>query len=127
MKRVGQIVRAVLTVAAIACLLGGGAAASTAARKPTLKEREAITAALPAWLRRYPVGCVWLDISVSNNGRFAKVAPAFLNATRPPCLRYASNGIWILKRSAKWKIIFNGSVLPQCSLHVPGDLTRCRR
>src|SRR5881398_2765957 len=102
MRYVGRFARCCLAVTAVACLVGGGAAATTTARQPSFREREAITAALPGWLRRYPVGCVWLRISVSNNPRFAEVAPAFLNATQPPCIRYASNGIWILKRLTRW-------------------------
>lgn len=103
------------------------AVARSTVRTPTLKERAAITAALPEWLRRYPVGCVWLDISVSStNARFARVAPEFLNATQQACVRYASNGIWILRRATKWRIVFNGSAWPSCSLHIPHDLTRCR-
>ena len=107
--------------------IGLGARSAEAARKPTFKEREALTAALPAWLRRYPIGCVWLEMSVSKNGRYAKVAPGFLNATRPPCLKYASNGYWILKRLTKWKIIYNGSTDPPCSLRVPRELAPCLR
>jgi hypothetical protein len=110
----------------VACIVAPVAYAGLAVRSPTLKERAAITAALPQWLRAYPVGCVWLDVSVSSmNARFAKVAPQFLNATRQPCGRYASNGFWILRRATKWRIVFNGSVWPPCSLRIPRDLTRC--
>src|ERR1051325_2148548 len=119
MRCIGRFARCCLAVTAIACLVGGGAAATATARQPSFKEREAITSALPGWLRQDPVGWIWLRISVSNNPRFAKVAPSFLNATRSPCVRYASDGIWILKRLAKWKIIFNGSDLPRCSFHTP--------
>lgn len=127
MTYAGGFARWCLAATAVACLVSGGAAARTSTRQPSFKERQAITAALPASLRKEPVGCVWLQISVSNNPRFAKVVPEVLNATRPPCLRYAANGIWILKRLTRWKIIFNGSDLPRCSLHIPRDLTRCRR
>ena len=107
-------------------VLGSSASAAPSARQPTARERAAITAALPPWLRQYPVGCVWLEISVSSTDRrFAKVAPQFLDATREPCVRYASNGFWILKRTTRWKIIFNGSVWPSCSLRIPRDVTRC--
>ena len=107
-----------------ACGLGWVHAAS-ASRQPTLKEREAITAALPAQLRSYPVGCVWLNIEVSNSGRYALVGPTFLNALHPPCLKYASNGEWILKKTSRWKIIYNGSGPTRCNkllLEVPKDL-----
>jgi hypothetical protein len=102
-----------------------GIGSSDAARQPTFREREALTLALPASFRRYPVGCVWLSMFVSNNGRYAKVEPMFLNATRMPCVQYASNGYMLLRKSPRWKIIFNGSVEPPCSLGVPRDLTRC--
>jgi hypothetical protein len=96
--------------------------AAQAKRAPSLTERAAITLALPAFLRNEPVGCVWLDVSVSNNEKYAIVAPMYLNATRPPCARYAANGEWILKKTTKWKVIFNGSDPPKCSLGIPKDL-----
>lgn len=115
-----------LIAASLAFVMEVGSA--DAARQPTFKEREAVTLALPASFRRYPIGCVWLSMSVSNNGRYAMVTPTFLNAARPPCLQYASNGYWLLKktRSARWRIVFNGSDVPSCSLGVPRDLTKCR-
>ena len=94
------------------------------ARQPTFKEREAITNAMPGWLRRYPVGCVWLEISVSSNGRYAKAGYGVVNPMKRPCSRYVSNGGWFLKKQAKWKIIFNGSDPPPCSLKVPRELTQ---
>ena len=117
---------------ALLCAIGAGvmlaanAGPASAACKPTFKEREAITAALPAWLRRYPVGCVALDITVSKNGKYATVDPVFLNATHEPCTHFASNGIWILKKLKTWRVIFNGSEAPPCSLGVPRDLGGCR-
>jgi hypothetical protein len=104
-------------------------AGALAARQPTFKEREALTGALPAAFQRYPVGCVWLKVAVSSSGRYATVEPAFLNALRNPCLKYASNGLWILKKTgARWKIVFNGSDAPPCSLGAPKDLvTGCAR
>ena len=72
------------------------------------------------------MNCVWLDISVSNDGRFAIVGPEFLNASRPPCVKYAANGFWLLKKTAsRWKIVFTGSEGPPCSLGVPRDLAGC--
>lgn len=94
------------------------------ARQPTFKERVAITNALPAWLRRYPVGCVWLEISVSSNGRYAKAGYGVVNPMKRPCSRYVSNGGWFLKKREKWKVIFNGSDPPPCSLRVPRELTQ---
>jgi hypothetical protein len=101
-----------------------------AARRPTRAERQAITNALPKYVRAMPVGCIWLNIRVSTtNPRFAYVAPEIMNATPPntQCLRYASNGYFVLKRGAsgRWVIIYNGSSGPPCSLRIPRDLVRC--
>ena len=75
----------IVFVLALAVLLSAGAA--QAKRSPRFAEREAITAALPAYFRSEPVGCVWLDISVSNNGKYAIANPVYLNAVLTPCLR----------------------------------------
>ena len=37
-------------------------------------------------------------------------------------MKYASNGYWLLRKTTRWKIIFNGSERPPCSLGVPLDL-----
>jgi hypothetical protein len=115
----------------LALVLAGAVAAGTAvaagSRPPTLKERAAVTAALPSFLRAEPVGCVWLDVALSKNGRWARVTPVYLNATRMPCLKYAANGMFFLKRTARWKVVFNGSDLPACSLGVPRSLSPCRK
>ena len=110
--------------AALALVAAGLAPAGAgASRQPTFSEREALTAALPSWLQQYPVGCVWLEITLAGDGRYAQVTPGFLNALHEPCVKYASNGRWILKKTAtRWKIVFNGSVAPPCSLGVPKDL-----
>jgi hypothetical protein len=103
-------------------------APAEAARPPTFPQRVAITRALPVDVRALPAGCVVLRIQVSRNGRFATAAPRFLllaGAHSDPCLRYASNGYWILQRSSGWKVVFNGSDPPPCSLGVPPDLKRC--
>jgi hypothetical protein len=98
-----------------------------AARQPTFTEREALTAALPQWIRGYPVGCVWLKMTVANAGGYAKVTPVYLNATKAnaPCAKYASNGFWILKKETGWRLIYSGSELPSCKLYIPRDLSRC--
>ena len=106
------------------------AAAGAIPREPTLTERAAITAALPSSIRGYPVGCVWLSIAVSRSGRFAKVVPDVLRATRPPCLKYAGDGFYILKRVTRWRVIFAGSVGPPCALRMPTEILgrlRCTR
>ena len=102
-------------------MLASTAAAATR-REPTRSERSAITAALPPLVRADPVGCVWLNITLSRNGRFAMVVSDVLRATRPPCLKYAGNGFYILKRESRWRIIFTGSVGPPCALGVPKEI-----
>jgi hypothetical protein len=99
-------------------------APALAARQPTLTERAAITAALPADFKRYPVGCVFLRTAASNNGHYATVTPVILNGLQQPCVKYGSNGHWILRKTTRWKIVFEGSVSPPCSLRVPRDLAR---
>lgn len=103
---------------------------ATAVRMPTLRERAAITGALPQWLQRYPVGCVYLGIRVSSNGRFARVTPEAFYPAKKPCLAYASNGSYFLRKTSRWKVIFNGSEPPPCALAIPEDLLvpmSCRR
>jgi hypothetical protein len=97
-------------------------ASAMAARQPTLRERAAITEALPTEVQRYPIGCVYLRIAVSTNPRFAKVVPEVFYPARESCLRYAANGWYILKKTTRWRIIFNGSDQPSCSLRIPRDL-----
>lgn len=108
---------------------GAGKTSAEATRQPTLEEREGLTRAMPAWLRRYPVGCVWLDFSLSKNGRFAAGSYGVVHPMRRPCSKYASNGSWFLKKKeTKWRIIFNGSDPPPCSLRIPRELaTVCLR
>jgi hypothetical protein len=110
-----------------AALLGTAfASAAAAARQPTPSEFRSVYAALPKFIRAVPRKCVRFEITVSNNGRYAKVVPAFLNASKQPCLKYASNGYWILRKTTRWKIVFNGSD-PPCSLGIPADLSKCIR
>jgi hypothetical protein len=118
--------RAVLVVAVVA--VGLVLATSAAAKRaPSLIERAAITKALPASLRNVPVGCVWLDVAVSRSGGYAEVSPTYLNALHLPCVRYAANGDFFLrKRSGVWRVVFTGSEVPPCSLRVPRDLSSCR-
>lgn len=100
-------------------------ASALASRQPTLTERAAITAALPADFKRYPIGCVYLRTAVSNDGHYATVTPVILNGLRQPCVKYASNGYWILRKTTRWRIVFEGSAPPRCSLRVPRDLVGC--
>jgi hypothetical protein len=102
--------------------------AGLAARQPSLGERSAITRALPAFVRRAPVACVFVAIKVSTrNSRYARATPKVLNigieALR--CIRYAANGYFILRKTTRWRIVFEGSDPPPCRLGVPRDLTPC--
>jgi hypothetical protein len=122
-RRAGSLIVVLLAASAIAYFAGAvGSTAKPTPRGPTFREREALTAALPAYDRREPVGCVFLQTLVSSNGRYAQVTPLYLNASRMPCLRYAANGGWILEKTTRWRIIFTGSDPPPCSLHVPLEL-----
>src|SRR5205823_14900055 len=105
------------------------ASGASASRAPTLREREAMTKALPQDVRNTPVECLWLDIRVSRNARYALVSGAYLNTSGPNsrCVRYASNGFFILKRIRRWRVIYVGSEPPRCALGVPRDLTPCRK
>jgi hypothetical protein len=114
-----------LTTTALLATVLGFQAEANASRQPTLQEREGITNALPSWFKKYPVGCIWLETIVSNNSRYGETGPVFLNALHEPCLKYASNGFWILKKvGAQWKIVFNGSDAPPCSLGIPKDIAK---
>jgi hypothetical protein len=122
----------VLTRVVVSAALGLAlAAGANAARSPTLSERTAITHAMPAFVRNYPVGCASLGIQVSKNPNWARVGVQYLlepgSPKSDPCLRYAANGFWILEKTSRWKIVFNGSDGPPCSLGlgVPQDLGRC--
>jgi len=101
---------------------------SLAARPPTLAEREEITKALPKIIRDVPAECVWLDIRVSRNPRYARVIPRWLNweAPRSRCIRYARDGFFVLKKERRWRIIYVGSDNPRCSMRLPRDLIDCR-
>ena len=117
---VNRIAVALLATAALAV-----PSAAAAARVATPAERTAILRALPADFRAVPTSCVRLRIRVSTSGRWARATPFYLNATTLPCSRYASNGFWILERSPRWTIAYEGSDPPPCSLEVPHGLARC--
>jgi hypothetical protein len=122
--------RRLAVAVAVAAALGSGAVPARAARAPTFAEREAITAALPSFIRSVPVECLWLDIRVSSRDRrYAYVGLLFLNTLgrRSRCIRYASNGFFVLKKTRRWTQIFNGSEPPSCSLRIPADLTPCTK
>ncbi|HEV8461241.1 MAG TPA: hypothetical protein VGQ38_11080 [Gaiellaceae bacterium] len=109
-----------LAVAGVVLVVMTGAA--SAARPPTLAERTAITNALPAAFRAMPAGCLFLAMKVSKSGTYAEVDPTFL--LRRICIKYASNGYLILHKVKKWRIIWSGSEVPKCKLHVPRDLVK---
>jgi hypothetical protein len=123
--------RLLAALTATATLASVAAASADARRPPTFNERVAITRALPAEILAYPAGCVRFVIAVSNDGRYARAAPSYLipHPVPPgdPCVRYASNGYWLLKRTRSWKIVYSGSGGPSCSLGIPRDLERCVR
>jgi hypothetical protein len=97
---------------------------ASAAREPTRAEREAITAALPQYNRTVPAGCEYLDIKVSSLAKgWAVVVPVWFVHIKP-CLRYAADGYYILRLTGHWRIAFNGSDPPPCSLHAPRDLIK---
>ena len=101
---------------------------SIAAKKPSLDERRDITRALPRSLRRTPAECVWIDIRVSNNSKWAIAEPHFLVGASPNdrCLKYAADGRYIARlQKGRWPIIFVGSDLPPFSSGVPKDLSPC--
>ena len=128
--RTRPTLRAVAAIVAAAVVAGSCASvahSASLARQPTPAERAAIIRALPSYFLSYPIGCIWLDITVSNNGRYARVAPQDLNAGSPTCAKYSGNGYWIMKKLARWKIVFLGSVDPPCSLHIPRDLQPCSK
>jgi hypothetical protein len=109
-------------LASTACGGGGGADG----RALTEAERGAITAALPEYIRDIPAGCVWLEERISDDGIYAIATPRFLPGTKPEsrCIRFASNGFFVLKKAPRWQVVYNGSDPPPSSLGVPGDLLR---
>jgi hypothetical protein len=114
--------RLVLCTAVVAAVAAGVCAGVEAKRLPTLAERAAIVGALPTGLTGEPVRCTAIDVTVSGDGRWAQATPVFFVQNKG-CLRYAANGWFFLHRvGARWKVAFNGSEAPPCSLHVPRDL-----
>ena len=99
------------------------------ARAPGHAERESIVRALPASQRNIPVECIRLDIAVSQDANYARLGFEFLNATRPGsrCIRYAFNGFAILQKTDRWRIVYNGSTDPSCSMNIPPELVGCTR
>ena len=119
--------RRVLALFAVLVAGGLGALPADAARLPTERERAAILRASPPyWRTTSASACVAFVVRVSNNGRYARIKPAFLRT--PRCARYASDGAYILRRGlTRWRIVFEGSDPPPCALRVPRDLTPCLR
>jgi hypothetical protein len=100
--------------------------ASANGRAPTLVERTDITRTMPAFVRNLPLGCAWLQISISEtNPNWALVVAEYLDEPgaqeNDPCVRYASKGYWILKKTVQWKIVFHGSKPPPCTPGWPKD------
>lgn len=121
--------RMIALVFVLVALAASSCMGAIAARLPSVKEREAITRALPARVRNTPVECLWLNMRVSNSGDYALVAPVFLNATIPHsrCVRHAFDAFFLLKRArTAWHVVYVASDLPKCSLGIPHDLIGCR-
>ena len=114
----------------LALLSLGSAAVALGSRAPTLREREQITKWYPAFIRNAPVECVYIVIRISSrDARYARTYPQVLNWRKKGsrCGRYAANGFYILKRrQARWRLVWQGSTEPSCSLKIPRDLTHCR-
>jgi hypothetical protein len=115
-----------VTIAGVAAaVVFAGTKGTGHARNPTLKERAGIIAGLPKSLQRDPVGCVYLPIRVSSDGRFARASVDFLNWQHSRwCGRYLFNGpdSILRKTGSRWKIIAytSGSALrTKCSLGIP--------
>ena len=118
--------RAVAALVAVAAL--AVPVAAWAVRAPTLTERAAITRALPGPIRKVPAGCVWFDIRMSSKAGWASVTPRWLvgPSGSDPCLRYAADGKYLLRRAkGTWRVVFDGSDLPPCTLRAPRDLGAC--
>lgn len=84
---------------------------------------ENIERALPHFLSTIPSRCIRHDLKVSSNGEWARVS-LVLSGSPKKCLKYYVNGYWILKRNGdkQWRIVYNGSETPPCSLSVPKDI-----
>ena len=123
--------RTTVVLTALALIAAASATSAGARRAPTFNERVAAIRALSADLRAYPAGCLQFEVVMSNDGRFAMVTPEVL-MPRPapsndPCLRYAGDGFFVLKKTGAWKVVYVGSDAPACSLRIPSDLARCQR
>ena len=120
-----------LLAAAVALAAVAAPATASARRPPSFNERVAIIRALPADLRAYPAGCLQFAVVVSNHGGWATATPEVLIPNpvpeNDPCLKYAGNGYFVLRKAGRWKVVFVGSDRPACSLGVPRDLTACAK
>jgi len=88
------------------------------------REKAAILLALPRYLR-VPMNCAKTDIEISSDPSWARAEAIDVYDFRAKkCGRFAGNGYWLLKKSSagRWRIAFNGSEVPQCSVHAPKDL-----
>jgi|GEM_PF-6295267 len=109
----------------IACLLLAGCAnsgtTSEQRRRGSEQERAAILRALPRYLR-VPASCAKTDIKISSDRRWARAeAIDVYDYEARKCGRFAGSGYWLLKKSSagRWRIVFNGSEVPPCSIHAP--------
>jgi hypothetical protein len=65
-------------------------------------------------------GCARVSIQISSFSRDYAKAAAVFDLKEPRCVRFASNGFQLLRRSGdRWKIIYRGSEPPGCKPTVP--------
>ena len=118
-------VRAVALALVLAAVVTGSAAAR---RVPTVPERAEIRGAMALALSSAPPACYAAVVYVSTvDRRYAYAAPRW--RTTATCLRYASDGYLILRRTTHWRVVFNGSDAPPCTKvpkRVTQDLVRLR-
>jgi hypothetical protein len=88
------------------------------------REKAAISLALPREFR-VPASCATINIKFSSDPSWARAESidVYDPATKR-CGRFGGNGYWLLKRSdsGHWRIVYNGSEVPPCSIHAPKDL-----
>ena len=133
-RRVAPIVGLGLVVAVVVAIAtrspAHGAAETATARAPTLRERESITLAFPAFIRSAPVECVFMVIRVSSRDPdYALAYAQVLNwqRTGSRCRRYGANGFNVLRKTrGRWRFVYSGSDDPPCAARIPRHLVGCR-
>lgn len=93
-------------------------------RSSSERDKAAILLALPREFR-VPASCAKTDIKISSNPSWARAESIDVyDPAIKKCGRFGGNGYWLLKKSPSghWRIVFNGSEVPPCSLHAPRDV-----